>query len=214
MKTLLYVGAHQGNSLANFVKDYDHIFAFEANPNFCNILNYRFLKNSNVKIINAAICEKHNSFIEFNISKNNGDSSSILQANVLNELYESISPKEKIKVPTINLFNFCQENNIKFIDTYISDLQGYDFIVLKTLEEYVKNGLIGEIQCEVEKNEKPSIYVNENKELQNKEKNFDNFLNKNYAKIAKGWGYLTDGKYEEVPDNWCEQDIKWKLKEK
>ena len=75
MKTLIYIGAHQGNSLANYVNSYDVIYAFEANPNFCRILQQRFINNKNVKIINAAICEKHNTFVEFNISTNNGDSS-------------------------------------------------------------------------------------------------------------------------------------------
>jgi FkbM family methyltransferase len=212
MKTLIYIGAHQGNSLENYVNYYDIVYAFEANPNFCRILQQRFINNNNVKIINAAICEKHNTFVDFNISSNNGDSSSLLEANKSNELYNTILPKEKIKIPAINLFNFCEENDISYIDTYISDLQGYDFIVLKTLEKYINDGLIGEIQCEVEKNDKITIYVNEDVKLQNKEKNFDDLLNKKYEKIAKGWGFLEDNKFQDVPDNWCEQDIKWKLK--
>lgn len=212
MKTLIYIGAHRGNSLANYINSYDIIYAFEANPNFCTILQQRFINNKNVKIINAAICEKHNTFVDFNISTNNGDSSSLLEANKSNELYDAILSKEKIKVPAVNLFNFCQENNISYIHTYISDLQGYDLIVLKTLEKYINDGLIGEIQCEVEKNDKITIYVNEDVKLQNKEKNFDDLLNKKYEKIAKGWGHLEDGKFDEVPEDWCEQDIKWKLK--
>ena len=33
-----------------------------------------------------------------------------------------------------------------------------------------------------------------------------------YVKTAKGWGTLTEGKFEEVPENWSEHDIQWKLK--
>lgn len=212
MKTLFYVGAHQGNSLANYVNSYDVIYAFEANPNFCRILQQRFINNKNVKIINAAICEKHNTFVDFNISTNNGDSSSLLEANKANELYKDICTKEKIKVPAINLFNYCEENDIKYIDTYISDLQGYDFIVLKTIEPYIKKSLIAEIQCEVEKDKKTTIYMNHNEELRNKEQNFDVLLGENYVKVATGWGGLVDGSFEEVPSEWCEQDVKWKLK--
>jgi len=212
MKTLIYVGAHHGNSLTNFVDTHDQIFAFEANPYFCHILKQRFISNSNVTIINAAVCEKHNDFISFNISKNNGDSSSILEPNQENELFTCIETKEKITLPTINLYNFCKENNISKISNYISDLQGYDFIVLKTLKPLIDAGLIDYIQCEVEKNEKPTIYKNNIIENQNKEKNFDVFLNDAYVKTAKGWGTLTEGKFEDVPENWSEHDIQWKLK--
>jgi FkbM family methyltransferase len=211
-KTLFYVGAHHGNSVSNFISDYEQIYAFEANPRFCQILKQRFALNQNITITNAAICEKHNSFIAFNISKNNGDSSSILTPNVNNELFSCIQTSEQLTVPTINLFNFCQENNIHKIDTYISDLQGYDLIVLKTLKPYINKGLIDEIQCEVEKDNKPLIYNNEIAENQNKESNFNNILGEKYIKVASGWGNLIDGVFEDVPKEWCEHDIKWTLK--
>jgi FkbM family methyltransferase len=209
---LVYVGAHTGNSLQNYVDSYDEIYAFEANPNFCEYLKERFKPNKNVNIINAAICEKHNEFIDFNISKNNGDSSSILKANKESNLFDLIESNQTIKVPTINLKNFLEEKNIKMIKSYISDTQGYDFIILKTLKELTDNGLIEEIQCEVEKNNSPTIYVNENTENQNKEKNFDEFLNENYTKVATGWGTLVENKFETVPEDWSEFDAKWKLK--
>lgn len=212
MKTLIYVGAHHGNSLANFISEYDRIFAFEANPYFCHVLKHRFTANKNVTIINAAVCEKHNEFINFNISKNNGDSSSILEPNQENELFSCIETAEKITVPTVNLYNFCKENNISKINSYISDLQGYDFIVLKTLKPLIDAKMIEYIQCEVEKDDKPTIYKNSILENQNKEKNFDLFLNGDYIKTAKGWGTLTEGKFEDVPENWSEHDIQWKLK--
>jgi FkbM family methyltransferase len=211
MKTLIYVGAHQGNSLQNFINDYEKIYAFEANPYFCEILKLRFQKNQNVNIINAAVCEKHNEIVEFNISKNNGDSSSLLQANPENTLYKDIEANQKIKVKTVNLYNFCEENQINVIDSYISDLQGYDFIVLKTLKPLIVSKRIKTIQCEVEKNEKPTIYVNKDIKHQNKEKNFDALLKDYYIKTSKGWGYLKEGEFNEVPDNWCEFDVQWKL---
>ena len=213
-KILIYVGAHCGNSLSNYISEYEQIFAFEANPKFCQILKQKFATNQNVTIINAAICEKHNTFITFNISKNGGDSSSILTPNVNNELFSHIQTSEQLTVPTINLFNFFQENNIQKIDTYISDLQGCDLMVLKTLESYINNGLIDELQCEVGKDNKPPIYNNEIVENENKESNFDKILGEKYFKSVKGWGNLTDGIFKDVPEEWCEQDIKWTLKNK
>lgn len=201
-----------GNSLQNYVKEYNNIYAFEANPNFCILLKRRFAIHSNVNIINAAVCEKHNDVIDFNISKNNGDSSSILEPNPENELFSAIKSENTIKVPTVNLSDFLIENNINYVDSYISDLQGYDFIVLKTLKPYIDDKKIKEIQCEVEFNDKIAIYISKNKNDENKEKNFDAFLEKNYEKVAKGWGHLNDGNFEEVPKDWCEHDIKWIVK--
>ena len=37
-------------------------------------------------------------------------------------------------------------------------------------------------------------------------------LKDRYEKVASGWGYLENGKLEDVPDNWCEYDVKWELK--
>jgi hypothetical protein len=211
-KILIYVGAHVGNSLSSYDGLYDEIYAFEANPTFCEHLKSRFSHNKNIHIINAAICEKHNDYLDFNISKNNGDSSSILKSNKDCNLHDMIESNQTIRVSTINLKNFLEERKIKKIKTYISDAQGYDFIILKTIKELIDNKMIEEIQCEVEKNHTPPIYVNENKETQNKEANFDNFLNENYEKIATGWGSLEDGKFDSVPEEWNEFDIKWRLK--
>jgi hypothetical protein len=85
-------------------------------------------------------------------------------------------------------------------------------IVLKTLKPYINKGLIDEIQCEVEKDNKPLIYNNEIAENQNKESNFNNILGEKYIKVASGWGNLIDGVFEDVPKEWCEHDIKWTLK--
>lgn len=210
-RILVYVGAHMGNGLANYVHLYDEIYAFEANSRFCEVLRNRFSANPNVNIINAAVCEKHNDYIDFNISKNNGDSSSILRANQNCNLYNVIESVETFTINTVNIRKFLEERNIKKIKTYVSDAQGYDFIILKTLKDMIDQGLIEEIQCEVEKNETPTIYVNETKENQNKISNFDDFLQGKYVKAATGWGVLTDGVFESVPEDWNEFDAKWKL---
>lgn len=209
-KILVYVGAHVGNSLEKYVEKFDVIYAFEANPFFCSILANKFDKK--VQVINAAVCRDHGGVAKFNISSNNGDSSSLLEVNEKNSLYSFIKTKNVVYVPKVCLSNFFIENNIEEISLYISDLQGYDFMVLETLRELIMNKKIYEIQCEVLKNNKVPIYINEEKTLENTEKNFDLFLSEQYNKIATGWGELQDGVFNDVPHDWSEWDIKWRVK--
>lgn len=201
-----------GDGLIKHIQYFDIVYAFEANPVFSTILSNRFKEQKNVNIINAAVCGEHGGVVKFNISENNGASSSLLEPNQKNPLYSAIKTKNVVYVPKICLSNFFAEKNVKKIDLYISDLQGYDFIVLKTLKEMIVNKQIHEIQCEVLKNDKIPIYENKEKSLENNQENFDNFLCDYYDKIATGWGHLQDGIFNDVPDDWCEWDVKWRIK--
>lgn len=210
-RVLVYAGAHLGGSLSQYLNSFDTIFAFEANPWFCEHLKSKFLQYKNLHVVNAALCNVHRQKVVFNISKNNGDSSSLLVANEKNPLHDAIQPSAQVLVEGVNLGVFLMENGIEKIDTYISDLQGYDYEVLKTLKPLIDRGAINTIECEVEKTDKPPIYVVEGID-RNIEENFNTILGKNYEKVATGWGRLTDGVFANVPDNWCEWDVRWKLK--
>jgi FkbM family methyltransferase len=217
-KILIYVGGHLGYSIGGYVDQFDKIFVFEANPHMCNSIRSNFPalapdgSPSKVQVIQAAVCDKHNETASFYISKNNGDSSSLFQANKDGFFYDLIEGTEIIQVPTINLYNFLQEKNITYIDTYVSDLQGYDFIVLKTLLPLIQSKRIKYIQCEVEKDDKPATYVNPVEENLNKEKNFYKLLSENYDKVAEGNGRLVEGYFHPIREEWPEMDILWKAK--
>lgn len=210
-RILIYAGAHLGGSLSRHLNDYDLIFAFEANPLFCDQMVYRFSQHKNLNIINAALCKSHGEKVEFNISSNNGDSSSLLFPNKQNSLYEAIKPCMKISVDGVNLRMFLQERGIEKINTYISDLQGYDYEVLKTLKPLIDAGSIETIECEVSKTNRTSIYEYGTIEP-NTDENFDSLLSHRYERVATGWGNLQDGVFNQVPSEWSEWDVKWKLK--
>jgi FkbM family methyltransferase len=212
MKTLIYVGAHKGGGLSSYVNRYDRIFAFEANPKFVDVLRSRFYTHRNVEIINAAVCDKHGETIKFMISKNDGDSSSILPPNKENSLYDFILASEEIVVNTVSIDRFLEERNIDYIDSYVSDLQGCDFMVLKTTKTLIDQKKIGTIQCEVERKGAIPIYCNPDQTTANTEENFESLLSENYERISTGWGTLQDGVFAQVPANWSEWDIKWRAK--
>jgi len=205
-RILIYLGLHKGSSFDQLISSHKLCYGFEANPELYKnlIKKYRFYRN--VHIINAAVTD-YNGVIKFNISNNNGRSSSIgeFKQNWPND----IKMLYTIEVTALRLSDFLDERNIDFIDTYCSDIQGNDLTVLKTLSYWIENKKIGSITCETSKDSYQNIY-----ELgDNSESGFKELLDKNYYLAAKGWGVLKDGEYVEVDDSWWEMDCKWKLKE-
>lgn len=204
--TLLYLGLHKGIGFNEMLKSHKICYGFEANPEFYIPLKkkYRFFKN--VHIINAAVTD-YNGVIKFNISSNDGASSSI--GEFKKDWNDSIKIVNTIEVPAILLLDFLKDNDINFIDTYCSDIQGNDLNVLKTLSPFLKGRKIGSITCETSKDKYQNIY-----ELgDNSESGFKELLEENYYLAAKGWGVLQDGDFTEVDKMWWEMDCKWNLKE-
>ncbi len=105
---------------------------------------------------------------------------------------------------------FVKKNNINYIDNYISDIQGMDLEVLKTLKPMIKNKMIKTITCEVTINEKRNIYHNL---PDNSESGFQNLLKENYKLVAKGSGILLENNFDLIPKNTWEFDCKWNLKQ-
>jgi len=205
---LVYLGVHQGRSFSSIFQRYEACYGFEANPEFCEKLQEDYKRYSNVHIYNVAVA-KEKGEIEFNISSNDGDSSSIGNFDE-NWFNKHIKMVDKIKIPSINLLEFLEDEGIEYVDEYISDIQGMDLEVLKTLSPMITQRNIGRITSEVAKNQYGNVY----KDLpDNSEDGFNNFLGENYECIAKGWNKLKDGSFDEVPEHWWEMDCRWKLKE-
>jgi FkbM family methyltransferase len=208
---LVYVGLHKGSGFNSIFRQYEVCYGFEADPKLYASLKKRFRKCSNVHLFNFAVADKDGE-IDFNISSNGGASSSIGNFSDDWENYKSGQVKmvKTIRIPSINLYNFLKSKGIHFIDDYVSDIQGIDLQVLKTLKPLLDQRKIANITCEVTKDEHQNIY----KGLpDNSESGFNQLLTKNYECIARGWGILKDGNFDNVPSGWWEMDCKWKVKE-
>ena len=204
---LVYLGLHKGDGFLRIFQPYEACYGFEADPELFAKLQKDFKRYPNVHIYNVAVA-KEKGEIEFNISNNDGASSSIGSFNE-NWPNNHVQMVEKIKIPSINLLEFFADEGIEYVDAYISDIQGMDLEVLKTLSPMISQRKIGSITSEVAKNQFGNIY----KDLpDNSEAGFNNYLSKNYECVAKGWGILKDGSFNEVPEDWWEMDCKWKLR--
>jgi hypothetical protein len=58
----------------------------------------------------------------------------------------------------LRLDDFLSARGIAFVDTYVSDIQGMDLQVLKSLESFIRNRQIGTLVCETTKDAFGNIY--------------------------------------------------------
>ena len=162
-------------------------------------------------MFNVAVSQ-YNGEIEFNISNNNGASSSIGNFDKEWENFKSgkIKMIKSIRVPCINLLDFCRQHGIEQIDDYISDIQGMDLEVLKTMKPMIENKQLLTITCEVTKDEMHNTYSDL---PSNSESGFAELLRNNYELIAKGSGFLGENQMGCVHESSWEMDCKWRVKE-
>ena len=200
---LVYVGLNKGNSFANIHYKYELAIGYEANPELFKDLTKKFKSFKNVKIFNFAASDK-NSEENFYISDNQDMVSSSL-SKFSKKLKQKIGYKKIIKVKTINLGQHLQDLNINYIDEYISDAQGFDLTILKSLKKFIINNKIKKITCEVTRNFRNNIYF----EADNYEKSFDDFLPNQYKKVAIGESNLKEGEFQIVPDSYNSYDVMW-----
>jgi FkbM family methyltransferase len=216
-KVLIYCGANHGVSLNKIYKNFGFCYVFEANPELVIFLKNKFKNVKNVEIIEGALSEEHNKEVDFHITYDPvlGDNQMHYSSSLgeLSDYYRNNGPKNQvttlktITVKTINLYTFLQERNIKKIHTYISDLEGMDFTVLKTIRYYIDNKLIINIQIETETDGwEKMAHLNLSS---NKQKDIINFLSKNYN-IVK----YQKGNYNLKSENrWFHQDVFFRVKD-
>ena len=222
-KTLLYLGGSNGHGLISILTTvnppFNDVHVFEANKQCYDklvaVLNPGV--NKFIKITYGAVSDdSHKSHITFynctdpegNTLHKDGSSSLGLIDHTWHNDYKQFKMNE-VTVPCIYLPRYCEEHNILHIDTYLSDIQGSDLKVLKTMREYLRKKLIINIQCEVTKDGKHNIY----KTLpSNEERDFNTLLYPSgYRLVSRGWvcGILKPGEFKEVDPEWWEQDLLW-----
>lgn len=201
-RVLLYCGVHDGGGLSELLNSFDVIYGFDANPYKVEAAKKKFASNSKVKIILGALTDKSGEKMKLKITKNWDASSSLGTMNPdFPHMHEESSPLyntpvEEVEVTTINLMDFCRKHRINNINMLLTDLQGLDYTVLSTMKPMIDAGKISYIQCEVEKNDKPSIYLGI---PSNKERDFDTLITDQYVvdKIS-------------TEPAWWEMDVRWR----
>ncbi len=139
-KVMLDVGAHHGSSLSRFVDNNWTIYAFEPDPNNRQKLINRYSKRENVYIDSRAVGEVIESGRTFYSSEESSGISGML------EFRESHKKVASVDVTTVK--EIVKEYSIKHVNFLKIDVEGYDFMVLKSVPwDIVKPEFI---ECEFE----------------------------------------------------------------
>ena len=205
---LVYVGMHKGREFDSIFRAYRECYGFEANPELFRFLQDKYKAHPQVKLFNYAVAATSGS-VTFNISSNSGASSSLgsFDENWANAASGDVTMVRTITVPSVNLYEFCRQHGITRIDDYISDIQGMDLEVLKTMKPYIEERRIGSITVETTRDERRNIY----KDLpDNSESGFRHLLRDHYRLVAVGYGVLPDYWFSDVGEDSWEMDCKWR----
>jgi len=214
MKTLIYLGVNHGGNFASHIQSrlHDEYYGFEAQPALALMLQQKYSNNPNVNIIHAAVGvdnEPKDFYVQNANTASDGAASSL---GVISQDYLDSSPnhiilKETVRVPGISLPSFLASKGISEIETYISDIQGMDYIVLSTLKDFIDTKRIKNIQVEAECDYKRGRAYN--LPYSNKTSLFHELLDENYdlASIQQGgcWDPAS-------PEAWWHRDLWFKVK--
>jgi FkbM family methyltransferase len=201
--TLVYVGLNRGLSLERIHHRYARIIALEPNPNLMPELLKRFAYAKNVALYPFAAAQVMG-WSTLHLPSNGAHDASAS----LSQFSESspIQSVGSIYVPTVNLLTFLLSLGVDSVDMLVTDCEGFDLEVLRTMEPWITTGRIGYIQCEVQVKAAEAAYVS----VSNYEEDVDAFLSPHFRKVGTGWGILKEGCFSGVPTNWRFRDVLYK----
>jgi FkbM family methyltransferase len=206
MKVLVYCGLNKGGSFKRMVNSgkFDICYGFEANPELFSELQESF-PQKNVKLYNFLLSEKDGNEVDFYIQDANGENNYFASSvgKVTEEYHDNttnkITSNKSYKLKTVNLYNFLKKEGVEHIEFLLTDLEGSDLSVLKTLKPLIDSKKINYIQSEVEPDHKPQKYSG----LNNKLSGFKEVLGNSYE---LDW-YDSQG----VDRDWFSVDYRWRV---
>jgi FkbM family methyltransferase len=206
MTVLVYIGTNEGYGLDEYVDLYDQVYAFEPDPEIFETLKTRFKDKKNIIFVNAA-CSDTSGIKTLYVTENR-HSTSLSELSDYSLQYGFSGGKSSFKtfeVNCVNLYDYLLENSISYIDTLITDCQGSDLSILKTIKPFIDDRKIGELFCETHGTE-VKLYS----ELNNQFEGFKELLSSNYE--IKDF-YLDGKLMSKETEPFVEWDTHWILKD-
>ena len=150
MSTFLDVGSHHGETIKTFKKNFiiENILAFEPSKINFKILEKNYRDEHSVKLFNIAIGEKRG---KINLQQHyDSESSTIVQIDQNTNYYKKKNfylnflniKKNKLDLQQVEidrLDNILKNEKIKLVDILKIDTEGYDFHVIKSMGDLLKN---------------------------------------------------------------------------
>lgn len=139
-KGVIHVGANFCNERGFYERvgcDDSKVVWVEAIPEICNRCKMFF---PDAVILNEAVSDTEKD-IEFVVSSNNGESSSILNFKEVAKIYPTITEIGRIKMQTITIPSMLQKYNLSpsDYDFLVMDIQGAEMHALRGMGDMIKN---------------------------------------------------------------------------
>ena len=152
---IIDVGAHKGETILNFLKNFKvkNIYSFEASVKTYNDLKINIVKikekykNTNIEIFNIGIGNSNQEKIFNELPDSNSSTFNVIDQNssyfkrknrILSIFFKKKFIIEKNVVSQIKLSAFIEKKKIEKINILKIDTEGYEFEVIKGLEQNIR----------------------------------------------------------------------------
>ena len=130
---VIHVGANTGQEIQSYAKYGFPVIWIEPIPEVFETLEANLKGIPNQFAIKGLVTDKDNEDYQFNVASNYGAASSILEMNLVQDIWPEIKYEKKINLRSKTLASLLKDNNINMAeyDTLIMDTQGSELLVLK-----------------------------------------------------------------------------------
>ena len=135
LKVLCVIGAHRFEELRLINRVFPslrQIYLFEPQSGPLASLRLLAASDSRIKVFPVAVSDADGT-ASFNVASNDGESSSLLRLGSHRQLFPEVAMQETIEVPTRRLDSVLVEHGLETPDVLIVDVQGAEYLVLKSL---------------------------------------------------------------------------------
>ncbi len=139
-KGVLHIGAHIGQEAQTYADlGMNKMIFIEANPSIYDQLRSNIAKYPNAKAVKACVSDKDGETVTFNISSNEGQSSSILEFGTHKTQHADVSFTGSLEMTTTRVDTALKEFDLKGIDFLNIDLQGAELLALRSMGDLIHN---------------------------------------------------------------------------
>ena len=129
---IIHMGGHRGQEAPIYDWFNKKTIWVEANPNILDDLIDNVGLYTNQIVIHALLSDKDKEIVEFNLSSNDGASSSLFKFGK-DDLHSAVKMRSSIKLETTKLDSMVKDRNINIneYDFWVMDLQGAELLTLR-----------------------------------------------------------------------------------
>ena len=137
---IIHMGAHRGGEAAVYDWFNKKTIWIEANPKMIDDLNDQTSQYINQRVVQALLSDEDNKLENFNISSNDGASSSIFSFGSYKKIHKEIKMTNIMKLKTSKLDTIIKQEQIDAnkYNFWVVDLQGAELLALKGASESIK----------------------------------------------------------------------------